>query len=144
MKIAIRRQSASALLVFILIVAAVTIVSVGGCVAVKTSKRLKKIQEDREKAITNELSSLKEFEAKTLADYMAQTGDTNAFALTSYSVQLVRGGEQITVRLLTSTNLVDWMELASGPLDQLLSARDEAMRSVKRGEPMRFFRLEAE
>lgn len=143
MKLTIHRQSASALLVFILIVACVTIVSVGGCVAYKTTKKLKKIEQDREKAITNELSSLKDFEAKTLADYMAQTGDTNAFALTSYSVQLVRGGEQITVRLWTSTNLTDWTLLATGPLDDVLKMQDEAMRSVNRDEPVRFFRLEA-
>lgn len=143
MKIKTQTQSAGALLVFILIVAAVTVVSVGGCIVHRTAKKLDKIQKERLKDLTNEVSELRDFEAGVLSDYIGETGDTNAFTMLTYSTLLVGQGQSVNLRLMTSTNLTEWTEIAGGPLDELLSVQEDALRNINRLEPSRFFKLEA-
>jgi hypothetical protein len=138
MKIKPNSQRGSFTLAVLIVVAAVAVVGLGGCVVYKLQKKVDQFNEKRKQAETNEVDN---FAGSVLEQYKAETGDTGAFTLTSITWATQELNLAVTWQLQTSTNLVDWTPVLE---TQDSAAADSAVSqalSGERTEPMRFFRL---
>jgi hypothetical protein len=125
-------------LAVILVVATVVVVGLGGCVVHKLQKKVDGFNEKRRQQETNEVEN---FAGHALQDYVAQTGDTGAFTLTSITWATQEVNLPTVWQVQTSSNLIDW-EVVLETQDS--AAADSAVSqqlSKPRTEAMRFFRL---
>lgn len=131
-------QRGSFTLAVILVVATVVVVGLGGCVAYKLQKKVNGMNEKRKEDETNEVQN---FSQSALQNYQAQTGDSNAFVLSSMTLTTQEMNLPVTWQVQTSTNLLGWETVLEtddpGEADSVIS---KAI-SVERTEPQRFFRL---
>jgi hypothetical protein len=138
MKIKTHSEHGSFTLAVILVVATVVVVGLGGCVVHKLQKKVDDFNEKRRQQETNEVEN---FAGQALQDYVAQTGDTGAFTLTSITWATQEMNLPTVWQVQTSSNLIDW-EVVLETQDS--AAADSAVSqqlSQPRTEAMRFFRL---
>lgn len=125
-------------LAVVIVVAAVVVVGLGGCVVYKLQKKVNDITEKRKVAETNEVDN---FAGLILQDYQAQTGDSGAFVMTSITWATQDVNVAVVWQVQTSTNLIDWQVVLETDDSAAADSAVSQALSEPRTEAMRFFRL---
>jgi hypothetical protein len=132
-----RSRAGGTLLAMFLIVAAVGLLTVGGCVANRVNKKVQNLKERRERQLTNELD---EASAGLMRDYVAAGGNPAVLQVGLVMEVPLTNDTTPVITLETTTNLAGWTTVEGGP---------DALGSViavgfTNGEPLRLFRLRSD